>query len=171
MCDTQISVHKTYLFVCVIHKEVPNPYQCTGQSMMSLWLVSIHDRRGSIQQTDTAEMKNVNTKCKTESDIFKDWLSTLGELRNPKRWTCTLEDFFQHAWNPNRITNWFIEIYPSFHQYISWWMRILIFTPLCRLLRTMKIEQLLQFLSIIIRFSKTFGSAKRYQFGSHNVQL
>jgi len=31
-------------------------------------------------------MKNVNTKRKTESDIriFKDWLSTVGEHRNPE---------------------------------------------------------------------------------------
>jgi hypothetical protein len=32
-------------------------------------------------------MKNVNTKRKTESDIkriFKDWLSKVGELRNPE---------------------------------------------------------------------------------------
>ena len=29
-------------------------------------------------------MKNVNTKRKTESDIFKDWLSTVGELCNPE---------------------------------------------------------------------------------------
>jgi hypothetical protein len=31
-------------------------------------------------------MKNVNIKCKTESDIriFKDWLSTVGELLNPE---------------------------------------------------------------------------------------
>jgi hypothetical protein len=30
-----------------------------------------------------------------------------------------IEDFFQRAQNPNRITNWFIEMYPSFHQQIS----------------------------------------------------
>ena len=30
---------------------------------------SKHDRRGSIKQTDTIEMKNINTKRKTESDI------------------------------------------------------------------------------------------------------
>jgi hypothetical protein len=31
-------------------------------------------------------MKKINTKRKTESDIriFKDWLSTMGELHNPE---------------------------------------------------------------------------------------
>jgi hypothetical protein len=118
MCDTQISVHKTYLFVCVIHKEVPNPYQCTGQSMMSLWLVSIHDRRGSIQQTDTAEMKNVNTKCKTESDIFKDWLSTLGELRNPKEMNMHFGRFFSARMKSKQnyeLIHWNVSKLPSVH--------------------------------------------------------
>jgi hypothetical protein len=38
----------------------------------------------NIQQTDTAEMKNFKAKRKSESDIkiFKDCLSTVGELRN-----------------------------------------------------------------------------------------
>jgi hypothetical protein len=65
-----------------------------------------------MQQTITAEMKNVNTKRKTEIDIriFKDWLSTVGELRNPEdigveEMNMNLEDFFQHTRNPNRITN------------------------------------------------------------------
>ena len=65
-----------------------------------------------MQQTITAEMKNVNTKRKTESDIriFKDWLSTASELRNPEdigveEMNMHLEDFFQHTRNPNRITN------------------------------------------------------------------
>ena len=120
-----------------------------------------------IQQRWRMSTQNVKLRVTYSRIGYQHWENSV----IPRRWTCTLEDFFQHAWNPNRITNWFIEMYPSFHQYISWWMRILIFTPLCRLLRTMKIEQLLQFLSIIIRFSKTFGSAKRYQFGSHNVQL
>jgi len=40
----------------------------------------------NIQQTDTTEMKNFKAKRKTESDIniFKDCLSTVGELRNPE---------------------------------------------------------------------------------------
>jgi len=38
-------------------------------SMTSLLHVSKHDRIGSILQTDTTEMKNINTKRKTESDI------------------------------------------------------------------------------------------------------
>jgi hypothetical protein len=45
---------------------------------------SKNDRRGSIKQArDTIEMKNINTKRKTESDIkiSKDWLSTIGESR------------------------------------------------------------------------------------------
>ena len=56
--------------------------------------------------------KCVNTKRKTESDIriFKDWLSTVGELRNPEdigveEMNMTFEDFFQRARNSNRITN------------------------------------------------------------------
>ena len=71
-------------------------------------------------------MKNVNAKRKTESDvwIFKDLLSTVGEPRNPEdigihEMNMDIEDFFQRAQNPNRITNWFIEMYPSFHQQIS----------------------------------------------------
>ena len=65
-----------------------------------------------MQQTITAEMKNVNTKRKTEIDIriFKDWLSTVRELRYPEdigveEMNMHLEDFFQHTRNPNRITN------------------------------------------------------------------
>jgi hypothetical protein len=27
-----------------------------------------------------------------------------------------IEDFLQRAQNPSRITNWFIEMYPRFHQ-------------------------------------------------------
>ena len=57
-------------------------------------------------------MKNVNAKRKTKSDIriFKDWLSTVGELSNPedigvKEMNMHLEDFVQHTRNPNRITN------------------------------------------------------------------
>ena len=69
--------------------------------MTSLWHVSTHDRRGSIQQTATAEIKNVNAKRKTESDvrIFKDLLSTVAEPRNPEdigvhEMSMHIEDFF-----------------------------------------------------------------------------
>ena len=63
--------------------------------------------------TSTAEMRNVNAKRKTESDIriFKDLLSTVGEIRNPEdigveEMNMHLEYFFfQLARNPNRITN------------------------------------------------------------------
>jgi len=67
-------------------------------------------------------MKNVNTKRKTESDIriFKDCLPTVGELRNP-------EDIGVEM---NMHTGRF-------------------FFSSCRLLRTMKIKQLLQFPSVI----------------------
>ena len=102
----------------MIHKEVPNPYQCTGQLMMSLWLVSIHDRRGSIQQTDTAEMKNVNTKSKTESDIFKYWLSTLGELRNPEEMNMHFGRFFSACikFKQNyELIHWNVSKLPSVH--------------------------------------------------------
>jgi hypothetical protein len=94
--------------------------------MTLLWHVSTHGRRGSIQKTTTAEIKNVNAKRKTESDvrIFKDLLSTVGEPRNPENigvheMNMHIEDFFQRAQNPNWITNWFIVMYPSFHQQIS----------------------------------------------------
>ena len=51
-------------------------------------------------------MKNVNTKRKTEIDIriFKDWLSTVGDI-GVEEMNMHLEDFFQHTRNPNRITN------------------------------------------------------------------
>ena len=72
----------------------------------------VSDKRGSIQQTDTAEL-TVNAKCNTESDIriFNDWLSTVGELRNPEN--IGVEEmnmhlgrfFFHRARNPKRITN------------------------------------------------------------------
>ena len=72
-------------------------------SMTSLWHVSKHDRRGSIQQTVTAERKNVNAKRKTESDIriFKNSRIDYQQRENsiiPKilesgRWTCTLKVF------------------------------------------------------------------------------
>ena len=86
--------------------------------MMSLWLVSIHDRRGSIQQTDTAEMKNVNTKSKTESDIFKDWLSTLGELRNPEEMNMHFGRFFSACikFKQNyELIHWNVSKLPSVH--------------------------------------------------------
>ena len=67
----------------------------------------------NILQTDTAEMKNVNTKRKTESDIriFKDCLPTVGELRSPE--DIGVEEmsmhlgifFFQRARNQNKTTN------------------------------------------------------------------
>jgi hypothetical protein len=46
--------------------------------------------------TDTTEMKNVNTKRKTESDIriFKDWLSTVREHRNPEY--IGVEEMYMH---------------------------------------------------------------------------
>jgi hypothetical protein len=57
-------------------------------------------------------MKNVNAKRKTESDIriFNDWLSTVGEPCNPEdigvhEMNMHIEDFFQRAQNPIRITN------------------------------------------------------------------
>jgi len=69
-------------------------------------------------------MKNVNTKRKTESDInlFKDWLSTVGEHRNPEY--IGVEEMYMH---PTRIVfsaheiqtglrTRFLEMYPSFHQ-------------------------------------------------------
>ena len=104
-----IFVRKSYLFACVINEEVPNPYQCPGEynrlfcpaSITSSWYVNKYDRRGSIQQIDAAEMNNVNTKRKTESDIriFKDGLSTVGEPCNPKdigveEMNMLLQDFF-----------------------------------------------------------------------------
>jgi hypothetical protein len=54
-------------------------------SMTSLWHVRKRYRRGSITQIDTAEMKNVNKKLKTESDIriFKDYDSTVGDEHAP----------------------------------------------------------------------------------------
>jgi hypothetical protein len=69
-------------------------------------------------------MKNVNAKRKTESDIniFKDWLSTVGEHRNPEyigveeMYMHTDNTFFQRARNSNRITNpipWHISKLPS----------------------------------------------------------
>ena len=58
-------------------------------------------------------MKNVNAKRKTESDIriFKDWLSTMGERRNPEY--IGVEEMYMHlaiffiqrAQDSNRITN------------------------------------------------------------------
>ena len=38
-----------------------------------------------MKKNDKTEMKNINAKRKTESNIriFKDWLSTVGEHRNP----------------------------------------------------------------------------------------
>ena len=41
-------------------------------------------------------MKNVNAKRKTESDIriFKDWLSTVGEHRNPEY--IGVEEMYMH---------------------------------------------------------------------------
>ena len=58
-------------------------------------------------------MKNVNAKRKTESDIriFKDWLSTMGEHRNPEY--IGVEEMYMHLaiffsqreQDSNRITN------------------------------------------------------------------
>ena len=69
-------------------------------------------------------MKNVNAKRKTESDIriFKDWLSRVGEHRNPEyigveeMYMHLARFFFQRARNSNRITNlirWNVSKLPS----------------------------------------------------------
>jgi hypothetical protein len=57
-------------------------------------------------------LTNVDAKRKTESDIwiFNDWLSTVGEPRNPEdigvhEMNMDIEDFLQRAQNPSRITN------------------------------------------------------------------
>ena len=89
-------------------------------SVMSLWHVSKHNTK----KNDTTEMKNVNTKCKTESDIriFKDWLSTVGEYRNHEY--IGVEEMYMHLagffFSTHEIQRWlrawFREMYPSFHQ-------------------------------------------------------
>ena len=69
-------------------------------------------------------MKNINTKRKTESNIriFKDWLSTVGEYRNPEyigveeMYMHLARFLFQRARNSNRITNpihWNVSKLPS----------------------------------------------------------
>ena len=71
------------------------------------------------------EMKNINTKLKTESNIriFKDWLSTVGEHRNPEY--IGVEEMYVHLarlffFSAHEIQTGlrtrFIEMYPSFHQ-------------------------------------------------------
>ena len=78
-------------------------------------------------QTDTAEMKNLHEKRKTESGIrmFNECDSTVWELRNPEdigvagmnmhlaRFAISARTKFQ-----NGIRIWFIEMYLSFYQYI-----------------------------------------------------
>lgn len=73
----------------------------------------------SIQEPGTAEMNNVDTKRKTESDIkiFKDLISTVGSLRNPEdigveEIAMLLAWFFcQRTRHPNRSTGTcFLEI-------------------------------------------------------------
>ena len=124
-------------------------------SMTSLWHINKHDRRGNIQQTDTAAMKNVNKKHKAESDIDIHGLS-LGELHNPKDIGVEVRNmhlprffFSTHKIKTGLRTDSLKCIQASISR---WWM--LIFTPLCQLLRSMKIEQLLQFPSVITLFSK-----------------
>jgi len=69
-------------------------------------------------------MKNVNTKRKTESDImiFKDWLSTVWEHRNPEyigvqeMYMHLARFFFQRSRNSKMITNsipWNVSKFPS----------------------------------------------------------
>jgi hypothetical protein len=55
-------------------------------------------------------MKNVNIKRKTESDImiFKDWLSTVGELRNPEY--IGVEEMYMHMAR-------FFSVHTKFKQY------------------------------------------------------
>ena len=120
MCDTRRSARSMSV------PEANNRLVCP-ESMKSLWHVRKHDRRGSIQHTDTAEIKKINTKRKTESDIriFNDLLSIVGELCNPEdigveETNIHLGRFVQRAPNPNRITNLIIEMYPSFFsRYLS----------------------------------------------------
>ena len=66
------------------------------------------------QQIDTAEMKNVSKKRKTESDIriVKDCDSTVGELCNPEdigveemNMQLARSFLFQRARNPRKFTN------------------------------------------------------------------
>ena len=69
-------------------------------------------------------MKNVNGKRKTESDIriFKDWLSTVGEHRNPEY--IGVEEMYMHLtiifFSAHEIQTGlrtrFLEMYASFHQ-------------------------------------------------------
>ena len=120
MCDTRRSARS-------ISVPGANNRLVCPESMQSLWHVRKHDRRGSIQQTDTAEMKKINTKRKTESDIriFNDLLSTVWELCNPEdigveETNIHLGRFVQRARNPNRITNLVIEMHTSFFsRYLS----------------------------------------------------
>jgi hypothetical protein len=86
---------------CNVYVSIPvdwlvfNANRMCPASMMSLWHVSKHDRRGSIQQTNTAEMENVNAKRKTHSDItiFKDYQqwenSIISNILESRWWTCT----------------------------------------------------------------------------------
>jgi hypothetical protein len=80
---------------------------CDKESLLTASRMLFH-------QIDTAEMKNVNKKRKTESDIriFKDCDSTVGELCNPEdigveEMNMQLARFFlfQRARNPRKFTN------------------------------------------------------------------
>ena len=75
-------------------------------------------------------MKNVNKKRRTESDIiiFKDCDSTVGALRNTEdigvkevkmHAPCKILFYFSAHEIQEGLRIWFIEMYPSFHQYIS----------------------------------------------------
>jgi hypothetical protein len=100
-----IFVRKTYLFACVINEEVPDPYQSPvqipGYLALCQWRhcdtqADVTDEEAKNPQIDTAEMKNVNTKRKTNkntqsSGVMASMLFLSVVDRGFKIWSCLLE--------------------------------------------------------------------------------
>jgi len=73
--------HNTYRFPCMINEDIPDPYQCPGQitgyCALRRWC-HCDTQANLIQKTDTTEMKNVNTKRKTESEDIQGMAINIG---------------------------------------------------------------------------------------------
>jgi hypothetical protein len=156
MCDKQRSVWS--ISVPGANNRLSYP-----ASMTSLWHVIKRDIQGSIHKS-ILQRRRISIQNVKLIGVRQWENSVIPKILESRRWTCSWQDFFLRARNPSRFTNmihWNLSKLPSVDIIV---MAMLIFTPSCWLLRTMKIEQLLQFpskvtpscqrLSIITLFSE-----------------
>ena len=133
--------------------------------------------------TSTAEMRNVNAKRKTESDIriFKDLLPTVGEIRNPEdigveEMNMHLEDFFfsSHEIQTGLRTDSLKCIQASISRHLSdgecWLIDAIVSTIETYENRTVTPISISNN-SVQSTVTNNNCSANRYRFGSNDAQL